>query len=129
TKKFKRAYEKATRTAGDKKESFPHEGRTIVFELKDDKYAATAEGTPALDRKVLDDLAKRASGDSVESDAALLPQKPVKVGDKWAVDIKALARAFAKGEEGGLAVDADKSKGDVTLTKVYKKDGAQFGVL
>jgi hypothetical protein len=127
SKKFQRTYEKATRTVGDKKSDLPYQGRTIVFELKDGKYEATAEGTPALPAMVLEGLAKKENTDPQAADEAILPKKAVKVGDKWAVDIKAMAKALAN--EGGLEVDADKSKGDVTLTKAYTKDGAQYGVL
>jgi hypothetical protein len=126
-RKFKRTYEKATRSDGSNKLTLPYEGRTIVFEMKGDKYTATAEGTPALPKELLDELVKRASGNDSEVDDAILPQKPVKVGDKWAIEPKQVAKALAK--EGGLDIDIDKSKGDVTLTKAYTKDGAQFGVL
>jgi hypothetical protein len=126
SKKFKRAYEKATVTTGGKTTDLPYQGRTLVFELKDGEYQATAEGTPALDKKLLDGLAKKEGGDPQASDDAVLPKKPVKVGDKWAVDTKLLATILGKE---GMEIDADKSKGDGTLTKAYKKDGAQFGVV
>jgi hypothetical protein len=127
SKKFKRAYEKATRTADGKTTDLPYQGRTIVFEQKDGKYQAAAEGTPALDKKVLAGLAAKEDADPQAIDDAILPKKPVKVGDKWAVDIKVLAKAF--GKDGGPDLDTEKSKGEVTLTKAFKKDGAQFGVL
>jgi hypothetical protein len=127
SKKFKRIYEKASRIVDGEKAQLPYEGRTIVFELKDGKYEAAAEGKPAVDPQVLDGLARRASSNDDSQDQAMLPMKPVKVGDKWAVDVKALAKGLAK--DGGLEIDIDKTKGDVTLTKAYKKDGTQFGVL
>jgi hypothetical protein len=127
SKKFKRVYEKANRVVDGKKVALPYEGRTIVFELKDGKYQASAEGKPAVDPQLLDGLARRASSNDESQDQAILPTKPVKVGDKWAVDIKALAKGLAK--DGGLEIDVEKTKGDVTLTKAYQKEGAQFGVL
>ncbi len=126
-KKFKRTYEKATRTDGPNKLTLPYEGRTIIFELKGEKYTATAEGTPALPKELLEQLVSRASGNDSEVDDAILPEKPVKVGDKWAIEPKRVAKALAK--EGAFELDTDKSKGDVTLIKAYMKDGTQFGVL
>ncbi len=127
-KKFKRTYEKATRTAAGKTFDLPFQGRTIVFELKDGKYQATAEGTPALDKGLLTALAGTEDRTRDASDLeAIIPTKPVKVGDKWAVDVKLLAKSL--GKDKGPEIDPDKSKGEVTLTKAYKKDGRQFGVI
>lgn len=128
-KKFKRVYEKANRTAGGKTTPLPYEGRTVVFELKDGKYEATAEGTPALPKEVLAELTGKANSGDEESEEVLLPKKAIKAGDKWAIDTKALlADRSAKGAE-KMVLDPDKSKAEAALTKVYEKDGKQFGIL
>jgi hypothetical protein len=123
--KYKRAYEKATRTLDGKATSRSYDGRTVVFELKDGKYAVTAEGDKALDPKDVEDLSKRANEDEADKDELFLPPKPVKVGDTWKIDGKRLAKAFDK--QGDL--DREKSSGDAKLTKAYTKDGKQFGVV
>lgn len=124
--KFKRAYEKASRTTDGKKAARPFEGRTVLFELKDGKYQVSAEGTPAIDQGALDELAEKVNGTD-DGDEILLPKKPVKVGDKWALDAKAMEKSFAK--DGKMALDPEKSKGEGTLVKVYLKDGKQYGVV
>jgi hypothetical protein len=125
--KYKRVYEKAATSMDGKATSRSYEGRTIVFELKDGKYTVTAEGEKRLDAKDVEDLTRRANEDEGEKDQLLLPSKPVKVGDTWKIDGKALAKAFANQAQGEL--DVDKSGGDGKLTKVYTKDGKQFGVV
>jgi hypothetical protein len=126
-RKFKRSYEKASQTADGKTVALPHQGRTVLFELKDGKYQATAEGTPALDRGLIAFLAGKADATGESADDLFLPRKPVKAGDRWAVEGKALAEDFAR--TGAMVIDPDKSKSEVTLTKVYDKDGKRFGVL
>jgi hypothetical protein len=126
-KKFKRAYEKATRTVAGTAQARSYEGRTVVFELKDGKYVVTVEGDKPLDEMDLAELTKKANDNEENVDEVLLPKEAVKVGDKWPIDGKAVAKLFSKGGE--LSLDADKTKGDGTLLKVYKKDEKQFGVV
>jgi hypothetical protein len=126
--KFKRTYEKSTTTTAGKKQANSYEGRTVVYELKDGKYEVSVEGTPPLPKKDLDDLAKREKVSDADPEDLILPDKPVKVGDKWSLD-KQLAKFLKEAMAGGLDVDSEKAKGEVKLEKAYEKDGVQFGVL
>jgi hypothetical protein len=121
--KYKRTYEKATRTRNGKTESRSYEGRTIVFEQKDGKFTVTADGDKPLSKADLEDLAKKANDNDKEMDELFLPQKPVKAGDGWDIDSKALAKSFARNAE----LDPDKSSAKAKLAKVYDKDGKKFG--
>jgi len=115
-KKFTETYEKASVTVKGKPVDEPYKGRTIVYELKGDKYDVTAEGQPAIDETVLTRLAKKANKSDEESDA-FLPKKAVKVGESWMLDPKVLVKAF--GDED--AFDVSKIKGEGKLLKVYDK--------
>jgi hypothetical protein len=123
--KFKRTHEKATRTVDGKTETRSYQGRTLVFEKKDGKFAVTPEGDKPLSKEDLEGLTRKAndnSGGGLED--ALLPAKPVKVGDAWKIEGKRIAEAFPD-----LDPDVEKSAGEGKLTKVYQKDGHQFGTI
>jgi hypothetical protein len=94
--KFKRAYTKASKTEGGKTAALPYEGRTVVFELKDGKYRAAAEGGPAIDPKALDELAQKETGTPAPpgSQQLFLPARAVRVAEKWTIDGTALAKAL-----------------------------------
>jgi hypothetical protein len=124
-KKYKRVYEKATRTRNGKTETRSYEGRTLVFEEKGGKYTVTAEGDKPVAKEDLDELTRKANEADADQEDAFLPKKPVKVGDTWKVDGKELAKAFAKGG----ALDPDLSSAECKLTKVYKEGDHQFGQL
>ncbi len=126
-KKYKKAFEKAVRTADGKPMTLAYQGRTVVYDLKDGKYQASAEGSPELDKHVLDELTKAENGGSPELSEVLVPRKAVAVGDKWELAGKDIAKNFAA--ENVMTLDPDKTRGDVRLTKVYQKDGHPFGVI
>jgi hypothetical protein len=126
-KKYKKVFEKAVRTADGKTTPLPYQGRTVVYEVKDGKYQASAEGAPQLDQHILDELARGESSGSPDLSDVVLPGKPVGVGDKWTLGGKDIAKSFA--EEKVMTLDPEGTKGDATLTKVYRKDGHQFGVI
>ena len=126
-RKFKVNYEKASLTKGGMAVARSYQGRTILFELKDGKYQATAEGQPALLAKDLEELAKKATDHLKSPDEELfMPGKPVNVGDSWTIDSKVLAALdFTKEAE----LDTAKSKAEAKLVKAYIKNGKQFGVI
>jgi len=126
-KKYKKTFEKAVRTADGKPTTLPYQGRTVVYELKDGKYQASAEGAPELEKHVLDELTKAESNGSPDVYDVLLPKKPVGVGDKWTLAGKDIARGFA--DENVMTLDPEQTRGDARLTKAYQKDGHQFGVI
>ena len=126
--KFKRAYSRARQTTDGKSSSLPYEGRTVVFQLKDGKYQATAEGEPALDAKVLDELAQKEGTPAPQgAEKLFLPRRPVKVGEKWTFDGKAVAKVLP--EDDTFVLDPERSGGEGTLVKAYQKGGQQYGVI
>jgi len=121
--KYKRTYEKATRTRDGKATTRSYEGRTLLFEKKDDKFIVIAEGDKPLDKNDLEELTKKANEREEDKDDLLLPKKPVAVGDTWKIDTKDLIRSF--GKETNL--DPDTTSAEAKLVKAYRKDGSQFG--
>jgi hypothetical protein len=124
-KKYKRVYEKAVRGEAGKPRPRSYQGRTVLFELRDGRYAVRAEGTPALAPADLKDLTAKANDQLTSGpDELFQPKKPVAVGDGWGVDKKLLPE-LARGDE----LDLDRSDGRARLVKVYARDGKRFGVI
>jgi hypothetical protein len=119
--KFTREYAKATKGENDESKSLSYAGKTITFERKGERYEATGDG---VEPKELAELAKKAG--SKQHEQALAPKKSVQVGDTWPVPPEMFAELL--GELKGGA-DLEKLKGQGKLTKVYKKDGQQWGTL
>jgi len=117
---FTRTYTTANKGPEGKAEKLPFAGRTILFTLKDDKYVPKATGTPDLDDKQLKDVNTTYSS----ADPLLDPGKPVKVGDSWSPDNKALVEFFGK-DAGG---DVSKARATVKLLKVYQRTGGSGAV-
>jgi hypothetical protein len=126
-KKYKKVYEKAVTIMDGKATPTDYQGRTVLFELKEGKYHAKAEGAPELDKHTLSQLGRRESGLGPAAHEVLLPAKAVSVGDTWPISGKSLAATFA--EAGDMTLDPDASKGDGRLVKAYRKDGKQYGII
>jgi hypothetical protein len=123
-KTFKRSYRKARTDKGKGAVARGHEGKVIVFELKDGKYQVSAEGKEEVPAADLDRLAKSANDRLKEDiDTILVPDKAVKVGEGWTIPSKKLAALPLPG------IDPLRSKGEAKLVKAYKKGGKQWGTL
>jgi hypothetical protein len=124
--KHKKTYTKALKRLNDKETKLTYAGRAVVFEFEKGKYKVFAEGEPPLAPKDLEDLAKQANDPGGrEIEKLVLPGKPVKVGDRWALDSKALAKIFKQEAK----LDSEKTKASASLAKVYRKGESQYGVL
>jgi hypothetical protein len=122
-KKFEHNYKKAVVKTGDKEAPSPYQGRTIVFELEDGAYKASAAGAPPLAPAQLAELVADANK-YLEGDPEkiFLPKSAVKIDEKWPIDAKALATMFGKG-----VFDDSASKGEGRLDNVTEKDGKKVG--
>jgi hypothetical protein len=120
-------FSKAETTSEGKAVPLGFQGKTVrATKAKDEetRYAyaeggALADGDLAALKKVFDD-----KGDDSAS-KALAPGKPVKVGESWSPEIRALAEMLDKDMAG--AVDVAKSSARFTLKAVEKRGGADFG--
>jgi hypothetical protein len=121
-KKFKHFYRKVRVDKGKGAVAEPHEGKVIVYQLKDGKYHASVEGKDELPEKELALLAKEADNVCRGSvDTVFLPGRAVKVGETWSVPGKKLATSSL----GDL--DPARSKGEARFVKAYKKGRQQWG--
>ncbi len=122
--KLKRVYTKMTKSG----KPASYQGQTILFELKGSKYEASVEGDGEVPQKDLKELVKSMNLDlDFDMNKAMVPKKPVKVGESWnpdkAVVLKGLAASF------GSEIDASKSTVEAKLLRAYKRGDKQFGVL
>lgn len=119
-------FSKAERLVDGKMAPFGFQGKTVVVKTKGEERSFAYPDGGALaeeDAAGLED----AFDDSGEDDAskAFAPPQPVKVGETWTPDIKAVARLFD--EEMAEAVNASSSSASFTLKAVETRDGLQFG--
>jgi len=123
--KTKRTYETAEIVKAGEKVDLGLKGKTVTIEKVKDKYTfALEEGK--LSKEAAEVLDKEFNKkDDVDMEELMMPKKPVKVGDTWDVDLKAVEKMF--GDE--MVIDKDKSKVTGKLVKVYDKDKAKFGVI
>ncbi|HVK11575.1 MAG TPA: hypothetical protein VM597_22580 [Gemmataceae bacterium] len=129
--KLRRTYDKAALTIDGKEQPFEYSGKAVniqrltsgyVFGLDDGKpLVGKAAGT------LLKEFGIQKSGAETIY-AAVLPKKAVAVNDTWPIDAPAVLKEVA-GESAGQAFDLAKAKGTGKLTKAYKKDDKQFGVM
>jgi hypothetical protein len=125
--KLEREYAKAEKTTNGKAEKSPLQGKTVLIEKKGDKFTFTYKGGEEVKGEAAEGLDKEFNKNAHEDDLdkLLMPKDPVKPNGEWKIDMKAVAKYFAAGED--IEVDADKSTGTGKLLKVYKKDGRQYG--
>jgi hypothetical protein len=121
--KVVRDYTTAEVTKDGTARALPYAGKTVVIEKGERGYTFTTKdgaGIAGADAQALQTEFAKATSEG----GKYLPKGPVKVGEPWKIDIKALA-AF----DTAPRYDLDKSTAMATLTKVYKKGGAQYGVI
>jgi hypothetical protein len=122
-KKYSRAYEKAKDLENDEAENKAYQGRTVLFEKSDGKWNLSAEGKPELTEDDLKDLTEQTNRPD-RPEGAMYPKEAVKVGGKWTLVGKDVAKLFDT-----LKMDPDTVKGEGKLVKAYKKDGKQWGTI
>lgn len=124
-RKYSRAYTKASKVQMGKATPHSYQGRTVLFELKGDKYVLSVEGQP-LDDVDQSELTRQANGSMSYQD--LVPGQGVHVGKPWAVEDKVLARTVKHYlRDRQCEFDPARSKGEGKLVKVWKQEGQQLG--
>ena len=127
--RLKRHYEHAERTVKGTRETLPYQGKTVLIEKKDGKFAFHIQDGEALEGKDAEELNEEFNKGDFRKLLAdhFLPRKAVKVNEPWKFDVAPLAKAFSG--DGKIEIDDAKSSGAGRLTKAYTKNGRQFGVI
>jgi len=124
--KYRRQYEKATWTDGQKTVTRSYQGRSILYELRVGQYLLTVDGKEDLPQDDFQALVKAANADvNADPSAVFVPPKPVRVGDSWPIPTKVLAETF--GKDG--VIDEKLSTGRATLIKAAEQNGHLQGVI
>ena len=124
--KLNRTFEKALVAKDGQKLNLPVEGKTVLIEKKGEKYSFTLNGKAVTGDtlRILEDEFNRSGRGEVRD--VMFPKKPVHPGEEWKVDGKELAKTL--GEQGPTFAEGG-IRASGRLTKAYKKDGKQFGVI
>src|SRR5262249_13574033 len=126
--KLRRDYEKATLITGGVPETLPFQGKAVLIERGTDGYHFTVEGgTPLTGAAALPLAREFADDDGPELQQLVLPKAAVRVNEAWKIDMVPFARKWQ--QSAGMQVDVLRSTGVGRLTRVYQKDGLQFGVM
>jgi hypothetical protein len=130
--RLKQQYEKAREVEKGELVTLPYEGKTVLIEKKGNKYLFRIEGGEEItgaDARFLNKHFNRDTPEGLTVEEAVLPRKAVRVNEPWQIDLAELAKALRR--QGGLEMDTDPKTTQITgkLTRVYKKDGRQFGVM
>jgi hypothetical protein len=124
--KLTRTFEKAVLTTDGNPKKLSVEGKTVLIEKKGEKYSFTVDGKPVADdaRRLLADEFDRPEGKNIRD--IMFPKTAIKPGESWKIDGEELAKAI---NDQGPTFATDKAAATGKLTKAYKKDGKQFGVI
>jgi hypothetical protein len=129
--KLRRTYEKAVLSIDGKEEPFEYSGKAVNIQRMTSGYVFGLDDGKPLVGKAAGTLLKEFSLQKSGAEtiyAAVLPKKAVAVNDAWLIEAKDVLKEVA-GEAAGQAFDLSKAKGTGKLTKAYKKEDRQFGVL
>jgi hypothetical protein len=127
--RVKRHYDHAERRVKDVRETLPYQGKTVLIEKKDGTFQFRIEDDERLEGKDAEELHEEFNKGGVRKFITdhFLPRKLVKVNEAWTFDVAPLAKGMMA--DGKILVDDTKATGSGKLTKVYKKDGREFGVV
>lgn len=124
-----REYEKAQIDDGKEKKTLSFQGKKILVERKETGFEFQFEGGDEIEGEAAEYLKIEfnQNDDLVEPDRLLRPKKPVKVGETWDLEIAAIAKNYARTTP--VPLDQAKARGQGKLTKIYPKDGRNWGVI
>jgi hypothetical protein len=128
--RLRRKYELAQTTADGKTTDFPWHGKTILIEKENGQFRFSIDGGNELTGKNAEPLAGEfASRQSSLSNELISPDKAVRLNESHEIGPKDLLKVFGGSIGAGIKLDGEKARGSWKLTRVYKKEGRQFGVV
>src|SRR5262245_1926262 len=128
--RLQRNYEKAEFNLDGRKIAPSFIGKDVIIERSGGKYkfsVGDSELTGDDAAALAEEFKDKERDKETNIDEILFPKNPVGVNETWKLDLDAVAKDF--GEDAKMAFDIAKSSGSGKLTKLYTKNGKQFGVL
>ena len=128
--KLQRTYTVAEKTEKGETTKTVYAGKTVLIEKKGNEYVLSIDGKPLTEDEA-PDLVKTYSEKKADepTNEDLMPAEAVKVGQSWKIAGAKSEKLFQALGDGKAKYDADKSTIEGKLLKVYKRAGAQFGVM
>ncbi len=127
--KLTRKYTIAEKTEKGKTVKAIYSGETVLIEKKGKEFEFSIDGKMLTKDEAPDLFKKFNKSDDEPTDQDMLPTEAVKVGGTWKVPNEKSEKMFKTLGKDEMKIDVKKSSIEGKLLKVYKKDGAQFGVL
>jgi len=130
--RLRREYEKAQVEVLGRTTVLPWQGKTVLIEKQKDRYRFSLEGGQELTAEEAGPLAdefQSTTGPTSKFTDLVPADKAVRVKDNHDIDPKVLLKVYGSVSDAGIKIDAAKAKGSWKLTRAYKKDGRQFGVI
>jgi hypothetical protein len=127
--KLIRTYTVAEKTANGITTRASYTGKSVLIEKKGDMFQFSVDGVELKQKDAPDLFTKFNKKDDDPQNQDLLPKDPVKVGQSWVVPADASELLFKSLNDDKMKLDTKKSTAGGKLVKVYKKNGAQFGVM
>lgn len=124
--KAKHVYSAAERVINGKTVPASFQGKTVLIDRSGTGYTFRIEKGGKLSPEDVKYFARQYNTKPRKRPQDLIPNRAVRVGETWQVDKEAMAKQF---KEDGLVLEDSKTTGVGKLTKVYQKDGKQFGVI
>lgn len=125
--KLTRTYTVAQRTDPftNQLKTLSFEGKTVTIEKTGEQYIFTVDGQPISTADKIDLESEFRDRDRSDIDD-IIPKTPVRIGEAWTVDPAVGQKIFGPI---GPGIDKTSSQFDCKLTRVYTKDGKQYGVM
>jgi hypothetical protein len=127
--KLTRTYTVAEKVEKGEPVKLAYADKTVLIEKKGDKFTFSIDGKELSDMEAGDLVRQFDKKDDEPQNQDLLPSEAIKVGGTWTVPADKSEKMFKSLGEKTMKLDLKKSKIEGKLVKVYKKDGAQYGVL
>ncbi|VTR95855.1 unnamed protein product [Gemmata massiliana] len=128
--KLSRKYTVAEKTEKGETTKAVYAGKTVLIEKIDGAFTFSVDGKP-LSEDAAPDLIKSYKDKKADepTNEDLVPTEAVAVGRTWKVPVDKADKTLKLLGDGKIKFDASKSTIEGKLVKVYKKVGAQFGVM
>jgi len=104
-------------------------GKDVIIDRRDGNFSYSLGDGPELLGQDADWLRKQFERNKIElPDNWGMPTTPKKIGEEWTIDPADLTRKLAEDFEPDWKIDGEAAKASGVLNRVYRRNGALFGV-